>query len=167
MARTRRLRAASALIASIAISLTSVTTAAHAASPVITTERTFVSVIQPSCEVDGTVEQVHLSGYVTHVFQVVVDANGTFHAHLVSHPEGVAGYGLTTGMRYRWVGGTTIVNNIADEGFPNEFEWVDTYLLIAQGRLPNIVVHEVIHGYFDEDGEDVILQHYYSGWDCR
>jgi hypothetical protein len=40
-------------------------------------------------------------------------------------------------------------------------------MLIGQGPNNNIVAHSVAHGYFDEEGEDIAVHLYYSGWNCR
>jgi len=55
----------------------------------------------------------------------------------------------------------------AGGGLPNEFVLVSTFMLIGQGPNNNIVAHSVAHGYFDEEGEDIAVHLYYSGWNCR
>jgi hypothetical protein len=167
MTRSRRLAPTVALVAAIAMTLASATTSLGAATVVRTITRYPVSMIQPSCNIDGSVEQVHLSGFETYMTRVMFDGSGTYHASFMRLDGAVAGYGETTGTTYHFIGISKIVGVVAGEGLPNEFELVDTYLLIGQGPGNNIVVHEAIHGFIDEDGEAVGVHIYYSGWNCR
>ena len=166
MTLSRRLAPGVALVAAIALPLANATATLGSATVATTTTRYPVSMIWPTCNLNGPIEQVHLSGYETDITRVMLDASGTYHASFI-RVSGMSGYGDTTGTLYHLIAISPVVGVVALDGLPNEFELVDTFLIVGQGPGNNTIAHEAIHGYIGEDGETVAVHQYYSGWNCR
>jgi hypothetical protein len=79
------------------------------------------------CADGGAGEVVSLSGTLHEVFHLTSDANGAVHAKLLDQPQGVSGFGQTSGTAYQGTGATQQLSNT------NPFTFVNNFRIIGQG----------------------------------
>jgi hypothetical protein len=99
------------------------------------------------CAAGGAGEVVSLSGTLHEVIHLTIDANGAVHATLVDQPQGVSGFGQTSGAKYQGTGVTQQVSNT------NDFTFVNNFLIIGQGTGNNFLVHQLAHFTTNPNGE--------------
>jgi hypothetical protein len=102
------------------------------------------------CANGGQGEDVFLSGRLHSVFHTSLDGNGGAHVVVVRNPQGISGTGLTTGAKYRGVGGSP------EDVFNVRVGEVHTSVLniriIGQGPGNNFTIHENAHTTVLADG---------------
>ena len=104
------------------------------------------------CANDGRGETVTLSGAIHLMGSTSTNARGDIAFVFLANPQGVTGVGKTTGLKYLGAGATqtqgvyTAKTGITGQTFINNF------LLLSQGRAPNLVLHSSIFLSFYPDG---------------
>ena len=94
-------------------------------------------------------EPVVLSGSLLLIFHTTMDANGGFHGDFTLVPQQVRGVGVVSGTQYKAVGGTRSTFNTNGA---TEFTSTDTYNLVSQGGIDNVLVTSTFHITFDANG---------------
>lgn len=94
------------------------------------------------CANGGTGEDVLLSGSLHDLFHITLNARGGFRVSFVDNPQGVSGFGLTTGAKYQATG-ITRDNFGGTVGFEETF--INNFRIIGQGPGNNFLVHENFH----------------------
>ena len=102
------------------------------------------------CAAGGAGEVVSLSGPLHILFVTTIDSKGGFHAKSHFQPQGVSGYGETTGARYQATGVTQDHFN-GKVGFTSTF--VNNFKIIGQGPNNNFLIHETFHVTVNANGE--------------
>jgi hypothetical protein len=124
------------------------TSTAHAALVVNVSVPTERQVFVP-CANGGVGEVIAISGELHALISVTLDANGGFHEHILFNPQGVSGFGLTTGLKYQGVG-------IAEEDINGTVGVTDTFVevfdMIGQGPGNNFKLHVTTHITVNADG---------------
>ncbi len=95
------------------------------------------------CANGGVGEDVFLSGDIHIVVHVTLDGHGGAHFDEIHNPQGVSGFGLTTGAKYRGVGGSPLDASNVRVG--EEHTSVRNLMIIGQGPGNNLVLHETFH----------------------
>lgn len=103
------------------------------------------------CALGGQGEFVHLSGNLHILSHLTIDPNGGFHYDSMYQPQGVRGFGQTSGDKYQATGGTRDSGNF--RGLPYNFTYVNNFRIIGQGPGNNYVVHENVHVTYNAKGE--------------
>ena len=99
-------------------------------------------VVFVSCANGGAGEEVQLSGYLHDVFHVTFASNGRSSISVSDNPQGVSGYGLTSGAQYRGTGITRFSSAIQ---IGSEDTFVNNFRIVGQGSDNNYLVHENFH----------------------
>lgn len=94
------------------------------------------------CANGGNGEYVRFSGYMHATFRQTFDNAGGVHVKFQVNPQGISGYGLTTGNQYQGTGVTQEQFNIK---IGEETTFVSNYNLIGHGKAPDMRVHENFH----------------------
>ncbi len=95
------------------------------------------------CANGGAGEDVFLSGDIHIVVHVTLDGSGGAHFDEVHNPQGVSGFGLTTGAQYQGVGGSPLDASNVRVG--EEHTSVRNMMIIGQGPDNNLVLHATFH----------------------
>ena len=95
------------------------------------------------CANGGLGEDVFLSGDIHIVVHVTLDGHGGAHFDEIHNPQGVSGFGLTTGAQYRGVGGSPLDASNVRVG--EEHTSVRNLMIIGQGPGNNLVLHATFH----------------------
>ena len=95
------------------------------------------------CANGGAGEDVFLSGDIHIVVHVTLDGHGGAHFDEIHNPQGVSGFGLTTGAQYRGVGGSPLDASNVRVG--EEHTSVRNLMIIGQGPGNNLVLHATFH----------------------
>jgi len=95
-----------------------------------------------SCANGGAGEEVQLTGSLHDVFHVTFTSNGRSSISVSDNPQGVSGYGLTTGVQYQGTGITRFSSGIQ---IGSEDTFVNNFRIIGQGTDNNYLVHENFH----------------------
>jgi len=91
----------------------------------------------------GAGEDVHITGPLHIIFHVTLDGSGGAHVVEVHNPQGVTGTGLTTGTKYRGVGGSPF--EISNVRVGEEHSFLTNILLIGPGPGNNFVLQDHFH----------------------
>ena len=91
------------------------------------------------CANAGAGEIVSLSGTLHEVFHITFDGNGGVHVKIHDQPQGIRGFGQTSGAKYQATGVTQQRPNT------NPFTFVNNFRIIGQGPGNNFLVHQVVH----------------------
>src|ERR1051325_1420094 len=103
----------------------------------------------------GAGDVVHLTGAAHMVFAVARDANGNVHIETHINTVGLSGVGLTTGNKYQASQADSFISNSG--GTRNEFTIINNFRMTAPGPGNNVLVHELIHGYIDTNGNVIAV----------
>ena len=103
------------------------------------------------CANGGAGEFIEVSGFLHVLSSLTVDKNGGFHVSEQFNPQGVTGFGLTTGDKYNAIGLTredfsTTSSGVVQVTFINRFD------MVGQGPGNNFSVHETAHTTVLPDG---------------
>jgi hypothetical protein len=137
-------KAANLILTALLITVLLAPTSALAAAETFTVSQNFpidIVVFVP-CAAGGAGEDVHLTGYLQDVFHVTFTTSGDFLVLFHDNPQGVSGFGLTTGSLYEGTG-ITRDNFGGRVGFEETF--VNNFRIIGQGPGNNFLVHENFH----------------------
>lgn len=105
------------------------------------------------CAADGAGELVLLQGPLQFLFHVNEDPAGGFHLTSEANPQGLSGYGQTTGDQYQGTGGTGGHFNSSFSGFPYTDSYVNNFRIIGQGTGNDLLIHENVHFTINANGE--------------
>ena len=94
------------------------------------------------CAAGGAGEDVELTGNLHDLFSITFDGNGGFHLTQLDNPQGISGYGSTTGVKYQATGETRDSFN-GMVGF--EETYVNNFKIIGMGTGNNYLIHENYH----------------------
>jgi len=126
-------------------------TTAFAAAVTFTSSQSFPIdlVVFVPCAAGGAGEVVELTGNLHDLFSVTFDSRGGVHVTTLDNPQGVTGYGMTTGAKYQATGETR-------DGFNSVVGYEETYVnnfkIIGQGLGNNFLVHDNFHITVNADG---------------
>ena len=119
-------------------------TAASAAADSFTVSSSFpidILVFVP-CAAGGAGEAVELTGNLHDLFHVTFTPSGGFRLSVVDNPQGISGFGFSTGAKYQGTGITR--DNFGGRiGFEETF--INNFRIIGQGAGNNFLVHENFH----------------------
>ena len=96
------------------------------------------------CANSGKGEVVALTGAIHLLSSLTIDALGGIHESLTFNPQGVTGFGLTTGTKYQGTGVTLIQLNFSPGGVLAS-DFISNFLLIGQGPGNNLRVQQTFH----------------------
>jgi hypothetical protein len=96
------------------------------------------------CAAGGAGETIEVSGFLHVQSSVTIDKNGGVHLSEQVNPQGVGGFGLTTGDRYRATGLTRDDFSATSSGLV-QFTYINRFDMIGQGPGNNFSVHETQH----------------------
>jgi len=113
------------------------------------------TLITVPCAAGGAGDVVHLTGAAHMVFAVARDANGNVHIETHINTVGLSGVGLTTGNKYQASQADSFISNSG--GTRNEFTIINNFRMTAPGPGNNVLVHELIHGYIDTNGNVIAV----------
>jgi hypothetical protein len=99
------------------------------------------------CAAGGAGEVVVLSGILHELIHVTIDVNGALHSKLLDQPQGVSGFGQTSGAAYRGTGASQQMSNT------NPFTFVNNFRIIGQGPNNNFLLHQFFHVTVTASGE--------------
>ena len=109
------------------------------------------------CAAGGTGEMVHLTGYIHSLFHITEDPNGGVLVQFTGQPQGISGYGMTTGDLYQGTGITRDVEHIIDayseDSYSNVYTFVNNYRIIGQGSGNNLMIQDLFHFTINAQGE--------------
>lgn len=88
-------------------------------------------------------ETVELSGKLHVLFLLTADAAGGLLLKAHFQPQGVSGFGLTTGVKYQATGETQEETHF--KSLPFEDTFVNNFKIIGQGPGNNLLIHEDFH----------------------
>src|SRR5689334_19455813 len=94
------------------------------------------------CAAGGAGEIVELTGNLHDLFHITLDGSGGVHVSFLDNPQGIKGYGWTTGARYQGTGGTHDHFN-SKVGYQETF--INNFRMIGQGPGNNFLIHENFH----------------------
>ena len=141
----KRLEFRSSLLVAVLLLVTLLSpTPALAAAETFTVSQSFpieVLVFVP-CANGGAGEEVLLTGNLHDVFHVTFTSSGSFRLSFSDNPQGVSGFGFSTGDKYQGTG-ITRDNFGGRVGFEETF--VNNFRIIGQGPGNNFLVHENFH----------------------
>ncbi len=101
------------------------------------------------CANGGAGEVVYLSGNLHELFHLTVN-NNTYTLKTQFNPQGVSGYGTTTGAKYQ---GTGVSSNRFNFNAGEELTYINNFRIIGQGPGNNFLVHENTHITVNANGE--------------
>lgn len=101
------------------------------------------------CAAGGAGEFVQLSGTLHILFVTTINSSGGFHSKYHFQPQGITGYGETTGAKYQATGVTQGTFN-GRVGF--EATDINNFRIIGQGPGNNFMVHQTFHITVKPDG---------------
>lgn len=117
------------------------------------------------CAAGGAGESVLLQGTLHVLLHLTEDSQGGFHAKAHFQPQGVHGYGLTTGDKYQATGVTQDQSSSTTNG-ASTFTFVNNFRIIGQGSGNNFLVHNNVHITLNANGELTAELDNFSA-DCR
>ncbi|MEJ2597903.1 MAG: hypothetical protein P8Z00_06185 [Anaerolineales bacterium] len=103
------------------------------------------------CAAGGAGETVNLSCNLHELTEITENANGSYHMVILHQPQGVSGYGQTTGYTYQGAGATLTETDIS--GLPFQDTYANNFLIIGQRSGNNFRVHDTIHDTINAQGE--------------
>lgn len=115
------------------------------------------------CANGGAGEFVFLSGPLHVMYNITVDQAGGAHVNAHFQPQGISGYGLTTGSKYQANGETQQEFNF---GYGLQTSYENNFRIIGQGPGNNFTVHENLHITINANGDLSSFVDNYNA-DCR
>ncbi|MBW7882597.1 MAG: hypothetical protein H3C34_08160 [Caldilineaceae bacterium] len=103
------------------------------------------------CALNGAGEFVQLTGNLHVVTHFTASASGGFQATSHYQPQGISGYGFSSGVKYQGTGVTR--DNFKISGLPFQQTFVNNFRIIGQGPGNNFLVHENFHLTVNANGE--------------
>lgn len=103
------------------------------------------------CAAGGAGELIEVSGNLHIVFSITVNRN-SFHVKEHFQPQGISGFGLTTGAKYQATGVTQ--DDFRGSFINGSFQStsVNNFRMIGQGPGNNFAIHETVHVTFNANG---------------
>jgi hypothetical protein len=101
------------------------------------------------CAVGGTGETVEITGNMHYVYHITSNSQGGYQLTIVNNPQGISGFGLTTGEKYQGTGITRTNQNV---NAGNEYTYINNFRIIGQGTGNNYLVHDNFHITVNADG---------------
>lgn len=139
-----------AVVFTLALSLA---TMSRASASAFTTTSSLVSPISLTvfipCAAGGAGEFIDVSGNLHSVFHVTLDNAGGVLIVQEFNPQGISGFGETTGAKYQ---GTGMTKDTFTAQVNVEESFVNNFRMIGQGPGNNFAVHEVLHYVIHPDG---------------
>jgi hypothetical protein len=119
------------------------TVVAHAAVQENTSANITFSTFVP-CAAGGAGEMIDLSGPIHTLVTLTLNGNH-FSGYGKTQPQGISGFGETTGVKYQATGGTStsFAGSFQNGQFTQTF--VNNFRMIGQGPNNNLLVHETSH----------------------
>jgi hypothetical protein len=102
------------------------------------------------CAAGGAGEVVYLSGPLHILFVTTIDSNGGFHAKTHFQPQGVSGFGETTGAKYQATG---VTQDHFNGKVGATYTFVNNFKIIGQGPNNNFLIHETFHFTINAKGQ--------------
>lgn len=103
------------------------------------------------CANGGIGEYVHLTGELHDLIHITELPSGGYRFMVLDNPQGVSGFGLTTGVKYQGTGVTQGWTNVL---YPGEVHThVNNFRIIGQGPGNNYLVHDDFHFTINPTGE--------------
>jgi hypothetical protein len=93
---------------------------------------------------------IELTGDLHKVSDVTMNSAGGFHVKTQFNPQGVTGVDLTTGATYQ---GTGVTNNEFNINVGQQILFINNFRIIGEGRVANLLIHEVEHTTINANGE--------------
>jgi hypothetical protein len=123
---------------------------AHAAVQVNTSANITFSTFVP-CAAGGAGEMIDMSGPLHTLLTLTINGNHVS-GYGMSQPQGISGFGETTGVKYQATGetGTSFGGSLQNGQFTQTF--VNNFRMIGQGPNNNLLVHETSHFTINADG---------------
>lgn len=102
------------------------------------------------CAAGGAGEFVLLSGDLHVLIHVTTNDQGGFLVKTHFQPQGVSGFGQTTGAKYQ---GTGVTQDITTVNAGTTSTFINNFRVIGQGRGNNFLVHQNVHLTVNANGE--------------
>lgn len=104
------------------------------------------------CAADGAGEFVDMEGPLHHLSHVTIKGD---HLTLKTHdqPQGISGYGQTTGDKYQGTGVTQQTWNWNGVSYPFTTTFVNNFRIIGQGPGNNLLLHNNQHVTINANGD--------------
>ena len=118
------------------------------------------------CAAGGAGELVRLDGSIQFLFHVTEDPAGGFHVGFENNPQGLSGYGETTGLQYQGTGSTGSHTNGSFSSFPITDTFVNNFRIVGQGPGNDLHVHSNVHFTVNANGDLTTVVDNFS-FDCR
>ncbi len=96
-----------------------------------------------SCANGGAGEVIDVSGPLHVLQRLTISSSGNASETLHFQPQGISGFGLTTGDKYQATGITTESDQF--NGLPFSSTFVNNFYMIGQGPGNNFKIHETFH----------------------
>jgi hypothetical protein len=108
------------------------------------------------CANGGAGEVIEVSGFLHVLTSTTFDKNGGVHVSEQFNPQGVTGFGLTTGDKYNATGLTREDFSTTSSGVV-QFTFINRFDMVGQGPGNNFSVHETEHVTTLPDGTVTVL----------
>ena len=102
------------------------------------------------CAASGAGEVVFLTGTLHVLLRLTIDNGGGIHAGAHFQPQGIRGFGQTTGDKYQ---GTGVTQNEFNATVGVEETVINNFRVIGQGTGNNFLVHETFHITINANGD--------------
>lgn len=123
-----------------------------------------VSLFVP-CANGGAGEFVAFTGEVHSLSHGTVNDN-RFIFRQNSHAQGISGVGLTTGDKFRLLGGTQSTNTFQLDGAPSQGTFINTFHIVGSGPDDNFLFRQHFHTTINNNGE-ITSFHENTTVECR
>ena len=111
----------------------------------------FTGQVPVPCAPAGGDEFINVSGNLHMLTEVTENASGGYHLVILHNPQGITGYGQTTGDEYQGTGSTLTETNIS--GLPSQYTYVNNFRIIGHNTGNNYLIHETTHVTINAQGE--------------
>ena len=139
---------------------------AHVTAEVVANVRNDITaLVFVPCANGGAGEVVELSGPLHSLITMNVNGNNAS-GQVHNQPQGISGFGLTTGDTYQ---GTGVTQDHFEESLQNDRftgTFVNNFRIIGRGPGNNFLLHVVSHLTVNANG-DVAVDHEIANVDCR
>ena len=100
---------------------------------------------------------IEVSGDLHAVFHTTISNSGNFSSKYHFQPQGISGFGLTTGDKYQATG-VTQDEFSSNAPLPIEETFINNFRMIGQGPGNNFLVHENFHITINANGVVTAVQ---------
>jgi hypothetical protein len=102
------------------------------------------------CAAGGAGETIQVSGTVKDLFHITLNAGGHLSVMVEDNPQGVSGYGLTTGTQYQATG---VTRSSFTTAFGSTQAYTNNFRMISAGSGGNFMIQENAHVTVNANGE--------------